>query len=152
MTTIGGVKAALIAIGTAIYDPTTTSVGYSGRAVISREYRLLVGDIEGDTEVEAMGTTRPVKEEYDVRCVISATSNGSVDDQQRITEQVISMWQALDVAIRGSTQQNLGVTGVRVAGITGSWSLKEAQASETAGPINTSLEFRVHVEANYRLP
>jgi hypothetical protein len=119
--------------------------------VISREYRLIVGDIEGDTQPEAAGPTRPVIEIYDVRCLISATSNGAVDDQQRITEQVISMYQAYDLAIRGSTQQNLGVAGVRWAGIVGSWSMKEAEASETGGKINTSMEFRVHVEANYRL-
>lgn len=151
MSTVGPVKAALFELWRAVFNPAEVQVTYGARVTTSGPVRLAVGDVEGDSAPEALGPQRQMQEVYDIRCVLSATSNGSVEDQQRVTELVLELFDAAELAVRGSESQTLGVPGVILATVEGSWSLKEAEASETGGPINTSYEFRVHVTARYRL-
>lgn len=151
MTTVGLVRKALLDLWSATFAPETLQVTYGSRATISTACRLAIGDVEGDSAPEALGPQRVMQEVYDIRCVVSATSKGSIDDQQRVTELVLSLFDTAEYAVRASPSQTLGVPGVQLVTVEGSWSLAEAPASDTAGAVNASFEFRVHVRARYRL-
>lgn len=151
MTTVGTVRAALKTLWSATFDPAVLQVTYGNRVTVSSPARLSIGDAEGDTTAESLGPQRTVEENYDVRCVLSVSSSGGVDDQQRVTEQLLTLFDAAEYAIRASPSQTLGVPGVLWVMVLGSWGLTEAPASDTKGAINASFEFRVHVRARYQL-
>lgn len=151
MTTIGLVRAALLELWSGVFDPADLQVSYGSRVTVSSPCRLVIGNVEGNSAPESLGPSRTMQEVYDIRCVISASSKGSVDDQQRVTELVLSLFDTAEYAIRASPSQTLDVPGVLLVNVEGSWSLTEAPASDTEGAINASYEFRVHVRARYRL-
>lgn len=151
MSTAGPVKAALLALWQATFDPSVVQVTYGGRIAVAGAQRLSIGNAIGRSAPEALGPQRTMQEEYDVVCVVSVTQPGTVDDQQLVTDQALALFTGAEYAVRSVPGQNLGVSGVMYAGVEGDWQMTEAPASETGGPINASYEFRVHVRAIYRL-
>lgn len=148
MSSFPAVKAALVAMGTSTLGLTA---GYGGRVTLSPGERFVVTGARGVSEPTALGPDRPMDENYEVVCILSVTQNGTVDLQQAVTERVWALHALYEVAIRTVPGMNLGVPGVKWAYVAGDWELTEAPASETRGPINTSLEFHVRVSARYRL-
>lgn len=151
MTTLGPVRAALKTLWSATFDPALLQVTYGNRVTVSSPARLAIGDAEGDSQAESLGPKRTMQEEYDIRCVLSVSSQGSVEDQQRVTEQCLALFDTAEYAIRASTSMTLDVPGVIYVLVLGSWGLTEPPASDTKGAINASYEFRVHVRARYQL-
>lgn len=154
--TAAPVKAALKTLWAGTSWPATPGsepmqVTYGPRVTLVSGRRLTIGKVLGDTSPEALGPQRTMEEEYDIECSISYTINGTIDDQQAVTEQVIADQAVAELAVRSSVGQTLGVPGVLWALVMGSWEIDEATASETGGPINASYQFRVHVRARYQL-
>lgn len=148
MSSVPAVKAALVALGTSTLG---LVAGYGGRVTISPGERLVVGDVAGSSEPITLGPTRQMEENYEVECKLSVTQNGSADIQQQVTERVFVLWDLFEVALRSVAGENAGVSGVVWAYVAGDWKLSEPPASETGGPVNAAIEFRVRVCARYRL-
>lgn len=152
MSTAGPVKTALRELWQATFDPGVVRVTFGKRVTVKTGAAwLAIGDITGDSAPETLGPQRTMKEEYDVECVLSWGVNGSVDDQELVTLQLLEWFTGAEEAVRASPGQNLGVPGVEWAVVSGGFGLKEAAASETQGPISASFSFNVHVRAIYRL-
>jgi hypothetical protein len=152
VTTVGAMKTNLKALWVATFAPSDVTVEFGPRAQLTLTGgRLRIGRVIGESEPEAMGTTRPMSEAYDVECVLSLTRNSDVSDQEAVTLQVLDWFAVAELAVRSSPAQTVGVTGVRWAVVMGRWELTEHPASDTGGPISSSYLFNVHVEANYRL-
>jgi hypothetical protein len=152
VSTVGQTLTNLKALFAGVFDPADLTVEFGPRAQFTiTGGRLRIGDVEGESEPEAMGPSRPMFEKYDVECIISLTRNTDVGDQEAITRQVLDWADVAELAVRASPSQTIGVPGVRWAVVAGRWDLKQHPASETGGPISSSFTFRVHVEANYRL-
>jgi hypothetical protein len=152
MTTAGLVKTALRELWQDTFDQSVVRVTFGKRVTIKTGAAwLAIGNVAGDSQPEALGPQRTMKEEYDVECVLSWGVNGSVDDQERVTLQVLEWAEGAEHAVRAFAGQNLGVPGVEWAAVIGGFSLREAEASETQGPIGASFSFNVHVRAIYRL-
>lgn len=152
MSTLGPVKAALLTLWQATFNPDQVVVQYGPRVGLATAGgRLRIGNARGTSVPEAAGPKRPMQEEYDVECVLSYTVNGGSDGQQLVTEQVLAWFDVAEYAVRASPSQSLGVAGVNWAVVSGDWALVEAPAEETTGPINSALTFNVHVRALYRL-
>jgi hypothetical protein len=113
--------------------------------------RVWITDATGTTQPEALGPQRPVEEEYDIACEISVTRQGSVDDAELVLLRAIELWEGAEHAVRAVPGQNLGIPDIQWSGAVGGWSIKEAPASETKGPISTAISFNVHVRAMFRL-
>jgi hypothetical protein len=148
MSTVPAVRAALVALGTSTLGFTA---GYGSRVTISPGERLVVGDAKGTSEPTGLAPTRPMEENYEVTCRLSVTQNGTVDIQQQVTERAWALHALYEVAIRTVPGMNLGVAGVSWAYVAGEWEETQAPASDTGGPVNTSIEFHVRVRASYRL-
>lgn len=152
MSTVGQSMTNLKALFAGAFDPADVTVEFGPRAQLTTTGgRLRIGDVEGESQPEAMGPTRPMSEAYDIECHISFTVNTDVGDQESATRQVLAWFDVAEVAIRASPDQAIGVAGVRWAVVMGRWALTQHPASDTGGPISTSFMFKVHVEANYRL-
>lgn len=148
MSTVPAVKAALVVLWT----PALGIVpGYGSRVTISRAERLIIGNARGSSEPITLGPNRQMEEQYSITCTISVTQSGTVDIQQQVTERAFALYDLAEVAVRSVPGQNLAVTGVLLAYVAGDFELTEAEASDTKGQINASLEFRVRVQARYRL-
>lgn len=149
-TTLAPVKAALLALWSAALP--TVQVTYGNRVTLSGPRRLTIGDARGRTAPQSLGPARQMREDYEITCRISCSVKGTIDDQRAITEDVLALFATAERAVRASPSQTLGVSEVTLAVVEGDWELKEAEASETGGPINSSYEFTVRVQARYRLP
>ena len=149
MSTVPAVKAALIALWTTALAP--LKPGYGSRVTVAPGERLVVGTARGSSEPITLGPNRQMEERYDVTCTISVTQNGTTDLQQQVTERVFALYAAAEIAIRSVTGENLAVPGVVLAYVAGDFELTEAAASDTRGPVNAAIEFRVRVQARYRL-
>lgn len=151
MSTLLPVKQALFDLVGATFDDTVRGM-YSARIVVDAEAdRVMIGNASGTLQPESLGPQRTVQEEYDVTCIVSVTRNGDTDYQPVVTARAIELFEGFEYAVRAATGQNLGVTGVRWAGVQGNWSMTEHLASDTKGKISTSIEFNVHVSAMFRL-
>ncbi len=150
MSTVPAVRSALVALWSLALGPDVTP-GYGSRVTVSPGERLVVGDARGSSEPITLGTTRQMEENYEVTCTISVTRNGAVDIQQAVTERAYAIFDLAEVALRSVAGENAGVSAVIWAYVGGDWELTEAPASDTGGPINASIEFRVRVRARYRL-
>jgi hypothetical protein len=126
-------------------------VTYGLRAGVTPNGRLTIGNVTGKNEAEAFGPIRPMAEEYDVACLLSFTVNGEISDQEMVSDTVMGFYERAERAVRASPSQTLGVPGVMLANVEGDFGLKHAEASETGGPINSTYEFNVHVQARYQL-
>jgi hypothetical protein len=144
------VKAALLALWSAALP--TVQVTYGNRVTMSGPKRLTIGNARGASAPQSLGPARQMREDYRITCLISCSVNGTIDDQSAVTEDVLSLFEAAELAVRSSANQTLGVSEVTLAIVEGDWELTEAPASDTGGPINTTYEFEVRVQARYRLP
>jgi hypothetical protein len=143
---------ALRTLWQATFDPGVVRVTFGKRVTIKTSAAwLAIGDVTGDSAPETLGPQRTMKEEYDVECLLSYSTQGTVDDQEAVALQVLEWFTGAEEAVRAFPGQNLGVPGVEWAVVTGGFGLKQADASETRGPINASFSFNVHVRAIYRL-
>lgn len=150
-STIVPVKAALLALWQTTFANQEVTVSYGSRAVISHSAWLVIGNVTGSNDPEALGPRRAMTEEYDVECTLSVGRSGTVDQQQACTERCMSLYAAAELAVRSSASQTLGVTGVLWSIVMGSFTLEEAPASETNGRLNSTYKFNVHVRARYEL-
>lgn len=152
VTTVGPVKAALLALWTSTVAGTDVQVTYGRRVTLAAGERVTIGGALGNTAPQSLGPKRQMYEIYDVLCTVSVTRNGTVDDQQAVTERCLALYTSLEQAVRILPSQNLGLTDIVLATVEGDWELGESEASDTGGPINSWYEFRVHVKARFRLP
>lgn len=153
-TTIGPVKTALKVLWRATFDhPQTVYVTFGSRVVTPPPgaSRLVIGNVTGEQQPEALGPSRTVQEDYDVECILSHTLNGTSDDQEDVTLALLDLYAGAEYAVRSHPGQDLGVPGVLWTSVEGRFELKEAPASETEGAINAAFTFNVHVRAMYRL-
>jgi hypothetical protein len=152
MSTVGPALLALRDLFDATFDDTVW-VKLGKRITIDDGIRdrLWIGDATGTFTPGGLGPSRPVTEEYDISCDISVTRQGSVEDQEAVTLRAIELWEGAEHALSAVPGQNLGIPAIEWAAVSGGWGFKEATASETKGPISTSLQFNVHVRALFRL-
>jgi hypothetical protein len=150
VSTVPDVKAALVALWTTALAPVKPR--YGSRVTVTPGERLVIGDVRGTTESTSLGPARQMQERYDVTCTISVTQSGTADTQQQVTERAFALYDLAEVAVRSVAGENLGISAVVLAYVAGDFSLTEAPASDTRGPVNASIEFNVRVQARYRLP
>lgn len=151
VTTVGPVKAALLALFTTAAG-SDVQVTYGRRVTLSAGERVTIEGALGNTMPQSLGPKRQMYENYDVLCRVSVTRDGTIDDQQAVTERCLALYATLEQAIRILPSQNLNLTDIVLATVQGDWELGESEASDTGGPINSWYEFRVHVQARFRLP
>lgn len=156
-TTVGPAKAALKALWTSAVTGLADQpiqVTYGRRVTVAGPDRVTIGGALGNTVPQSLGPARQMRENYDIRCAVSVTRNGTVDDQQLVTERCLLVYATIEQAVRILPSQNLSLTGVIdvLATVEGDWELGESEASDTNGPINTWYEFNVHIQARFRLP
>jgi hypothetical protein len=151
VTTVGPVKAQLLALWSAALP--AVQITYGRRVLLSAGERVTIGGVTGETMPQSLGPARQMRENYDVKCHVSVTQNGTVDVQQAVTERVLAIYATLEQTLRVLPNQNLGLPAVDVeAIIQGPWELGESDALDTAGPVNSWYEFNVHIKARFRLP
>lgn len=151
-TTVGPVKAALLTIWSAALAADGVQVTYGRRVTVAAGERVTIGGAVGTVAPQSLGPARQMREDYNVTCAVSVTQNGSVDVQQAVTERVLAIYASIEAAIRVLPSQNLGLSDIVLAVVEGEWELGESEASATNGPVNSWYEFRVHVQARFRLP
>jgi hypothetical protein len=141
-STIGPVKAALVALFSAslsgvqvIYGPIQTKTVTAGSV-------LTVGDVSGSAELDSLATGTAV-ERYTVACSISCGIHGP-DAQQAATEAAMAFYVGAELAVREHPTGDLGVSGVLQALPTG-----EFELTETAEPSGryALIQFSVYVQA-----
>lgn len=152
-TTLGPAKAALLALWRAAVVGTDVQVTYGKRVTLAAGERVTIGGATGETQPQSLGPKRQMRENYDIKCMVSVTRNGTVDDQQAVTERCLELVALLEQTLRALPNENLGLPAIDVgAWVEGQWEMGESDATDTAGPINTWYEFNVHVQARFRLP
>ena len=151
-TSVGTAKAALLALWTTALAGQDVQVTYGRRVTLAGAERVTIGGALGETMPQSLGPARQMRENYDIKCAVSVTRNGTVDDQQAVTERCLAIYAVLEQTIRALPSQDLGLAGVVLAVIEGQFELGESEASDTNGPINTWYEFNVHIQARFRLP
>lgn len=153
VTTVGPAKAALLTLWRAVVTGTDVQVTYGNRVTLAAAERVTIGNAVGETMPQSLGPKHQMRENYDIKCKVSITRNGTVDDQQAVTERCLDLYALLEQTLRALPNENLGLAVVDVgAWVQGPWELTEAEATDTGGPINTAIEFNVHVQARFRLP
>lgn len=153
-TTVAAAKAAIKTLWAAALTGADVQVTYGNRVTLAAGERITIGGATGQTMPQSLGPARQMRENYDLKCKVSVTRDGTVDDQQAVTERCVALYSQIEQVLRQLPSQNLGLTGVIdvLATVEGEWELGEAEASETGGPMNAWFEFNVHVEARFRLP
>lgn len=153
VTTVGPVKAKLKELWSTALAADGVQVTYGKRITVAAGERVTIGGALGETMPQSLGPARQMRENYDVKCCVSVTQNGTVDVQQAVTERVLAIFALMEQTIRALPSQNLGLPAVDVqAIIEGPWELGESDAVDTAGPVNSWYEFNVHIKARFRLP
>lgn len=150
---MGPVKAALLELWSEALAETNIQITYGNRVTTAAGERITIGGATGSTAPQSLGPRRQMTETYDVKCKVSVTRPGSVNDQRAVTERVLELFGVIEEALRSLPSRDLGLTPIDVdAAVEGDWELGEAEASDTGGPINSWYEFNVHVRARFRLP
>jgi len=153
-TTLALAKAALKDLWVAALaasGDTAVQVTYGRRVTVSGAERVTIGGAGGETVPQSLGPARQMRENYDIRCGVSVSSNGAAADQQVVSERCIYLYGVLEHALRMLPSEDLGLTGATVlAVVQGSWEFGESDASETGGPLNAYYEFPVRISARFR--
>jgi hypothetical protein len=149
VSTRSAVRQALVDLWTPLFPNARVLRG--GRYLTSTSELVVVGEAVGVTEPITLGPTRQLEETYSIQCTISVTWNGSVDQQVAVEDRAEDMFTAAELAVRSSPGQNLGVPGVLWVVITGDWTAKDGDATDTNGQINSQIEFIAAVKARNRL-
>lgn len=153
VTTVGPAKAALLTLWKAAVAGTDVQVTYGNRVTLAAAERVTIGNVPGETMPQSLGPKHQMRENYDIECKVSVTRNGTIEDQQAVTERCLELFALIEQTIRALPNENLNLGTIDVgAWVQGPWKLTEAEATDTGGPINTTYEFTVHVKARFRLP
>lgn len=150
------VKAALMTLFTAALP--TAQVQYGPAGVTSAQDRVRVGNIRSRVDPIVLGPNRKHEERYAVECIISCGRLGSPETRQRVaTEAAYALYSAAALALLGSANTTLGVTGVLWALPTGPEALTEERAYDGSsgqqvviGSVAT-LTFAVEIVARFSL-